>query len=171
MLNTAFFIVGASSRLAGATAHGHVRRYPALLHDTIAIIRLQPHHSYHPARRGIHIGSTIQLARSGASVQIPIAHPPPLRPQYATAVSSLGACPTSALIPHRVWHSQRRRADIGQPLTKTGGMRIGLVAGKLPFTGCSRRTPRTTRKTARSMRDSNVLDWRLLKAASSRRRY
>jgi hypothetical protein len=30
MLNTAFFIVGASSKLAGATAHGHVRRYPAL---------------------------------------------------------------------------------------------------------------------------------------------
>jgi hypothetical protein len=74
MLNTAFFIVGASSKLAGATAHSHVRRYPALLHDTIAIIRLQPHHSYNPARRGIRIGSTIQLAGPGPSVQIPIAH-------------------------------------------------------------------------------------------------
>ena len=54
MLNTAFFIVGASSKLAGATAHGHVRRYPALLHDTIAIIRLQPHHSYNPGRRVVY---------------------------------------------------------------------------------------------------------------------
>jgi hypothetical protein len=74
MLNTAFFIVGASSKLAGATAHGHLRRYPALLHDTIAIIRLQPHHSYNPGRRGTRIGSAIQLAGPGASVQIPIAH-------------------------------------------------------------------------------------------------
>jgi hypothetical protein len=63
MLNTAFFIVGASSKLAGATAHGHLRRYPALLHDTIAIIRLQPHHSYNPRHRGIRIGSTIQQGR------------------------------------------------------------------------------------------------------------
>ena len=74
MLNTAFFIVGASSKLAGAIAHGHVRRYPAILHATIAIIRLQPHHSCNPGRRGIRIGSTIQLAGPGASVQIPIAH-------------------------------------------------------------------------------------------------
>jgi hypothetical protein len=74
MLNTAFFIVGASSKLAGATAHGRVRRYPALLLDTIAIIRLQPHHSYNPGRRGIRIGSAIQLPRPGTSVQIPIAH-------------------------------------------------------------------------------------------------
>jgi hypothetical protein len=74
MLNTAFFIVGASSKLAGATAHGHVRRYPALLHATIAITRLQPHHPYSPGRRGIRIGSTIQLTGPGASVQIPIDH-------------------------------------------------------------------------------------------------
>jgi hypothetical protein len=74
MLNTAFFIVGASSKLAGATVHGRVRRYPALLHDTIAIIRLQPHHPYSPGRRGIRIGSTIQLTGPSPSVQIPIAH-------------------------------------------------------------------------------------------------
>jgi hypothetical protein len=74
MLNTAFFIVGASSKLAGATVHGHVRQYPALLHDTIATIRLQPHHPYSPGRRGIRIGSTIQLTGPGASVQIPMAH-------------------------------------------------------------------------------------------------
>jgi hypothetical protein len=74
MLNTAFFIVGASSKLAGATVHGYLRRYPALLHDTIVIIRLQPHHSYSPGRRGIRFGSTIQLPGPDASVQIPIAH-------------------------------------------------------------------------------------------------
>jgi hypothetical protein len=73
MLNTAFFIVGASSKRAGATVHAHVRRYPALLHDTIAITRLQPHHPYGPGRRGIRIGSTIQFTGPGASVQIPIA--------------------------------------------------------------------------------------------------
>ena len=74
MLNTAFLIVGASSKLAGATAYAHVRRYPALGHDTIAIIRLQPRHTYFPGRRGIRIGSTIQLPGPGDSVQIPIAH-------------------------------------------------------------------------------------------------
>jgi hypothetical protein len=74
MLNPAFFIVGASSKLAGAIAHAHVRRYPALLHATIAIIRLQLHHSCYPGRRGTRIGSTIQLTGPGASVQIPIAH-------------------------------------------------------------------------------------------------
>jgi len=62
MLNTAFFIVGTSSKLAAQPPMPHVRRYPALLHDSIAIIRLQPHHTYNPGRRGIRIGSTIQLA-------------------------------------------------------------------------------------------------------------
>jgi hypothetical protein len=66
MLNTAFLIVATSSKRADATAHAHVRRYPALLHDSIAIIRLQPHYSFSPGRRGIRIGSTIQLVSPGA---------------------------------------------------------------------------------------------------------
>jgi hypothetical protein len=106
MLNTAFFIVGASSKLAGATAHAHLRRYPALLHDTVAIIRLQPHHSYSSGHRGIRIGSTIQLGRPWRLRSNPHSSPLPLSPQYDTAVSSLGASPTSALKPSRVWRAQ-----------------------------------------------------------------
>src|SRR5277367_1436031 len=102
MLNTAFLIVATSSKLAGATAHGHLRRYPALLHDTIAIIRLQPHHSYSPGHRGIRFGSTIQLGRPWRLRSNPHSSSLPLRPQYDTAVSSLGASPTSALKPRRV---------------------------------------------------------------------
>jgi len=37
--------------------------------------------------------------------------------------ASVKGCPTSALISHRVWHPQRRRADIGHPLTQ-GDIRL-----------------------------------------------
>src|ERR1019366_6742621 len=51
---------------------------------------------------------------------------------HGSAFSSLGACPTSALIPHRVWHAQRRRADIGQPLTTAASQGDELPSHKRP---------------------------------------
>lgn len=133
MLNTAFFIVGASSKLAGATAHGHVPPYPALVHDTIAIIRLRPHHSYNPCapwhthRFHYPAGRPWRLRSNPHSSSLP------LRPQYRTAVSSLGASPTSALKPNRVCRAHSSWADIGQPLTIAEARRPEMVADNRPL--------------------------------------
>src|SRR5882672_9100214 len=42
-------------------------------------------------------------------------------------------CPTSALTPRRVWHAQRQRADIGQPLTKPALRLVRIAADNLPL--------------------------------------
>ena len=83
----------------------------------------------HATVPGISLGvPSIELPKPSASVQIPIAHRTRRGSQFDSAVSSLGACPTSALTPHRVWHAQRRWADIGQPLTTVASGGTEMIA-------------------------------------------
>ena len=73
-LNVRVLLVGASSNRADANACCRDLAGPSFLQASRAPIRLRPQRSYSPHRRGLRIGSTIQLAGPGASVQIPIAH-------------------------------------------------------------------------------------------------
>jgi hypothetical protein len=74
MLNSAVLLVGTSSRLAGANAHGHRPPHPSFLDTSVANTRLRPNRFYTPQRRGPNIGSAIKFAGPGVFVQIPIAH-------------------------------------------------------------------------------------------------
>ena len=74
MLYPAVLLLGTSSRLAEANAHGHRPRHPSFLHTSVANTRLRPHRLYIPQRRGPRIGSAIKLAGPSVFVQIPIAH-------------------------------------------------------------------------------------------------